>query len=133
MSIHCKVFFQNETSFEIPVEDLKERICATVKKHRTEGAYDVTVILADDDTMVRLAEEFLDEEDTLHDVLSFPYSETKPGFRQEQEIENNLLGEIAISYTKASEEAKEMEKDPVTWILELAEHGTLHLLGIHHE
>lgn len=133
MSVNCTVFFQNETMFDIPTEELKRRVSAVVRQYRTEGVYEVTVVLADDDTMVRLAEDFLDEEDTLHDVLSFPYSETKPGFRDEEELENNLLGEIAISYTKAAEEAREMGKDPTDWILELAEHGTLHLLGIHHE
>lgn len=59
------------------------------------------------------------------DVLSFNIGE---------ELENGVLhlGEIAVNIDQAKRQAAEYGNDLEHEIAELVEHGTLHLLGIHH-
>ena len=69
---------------------------------------------------------------TDHEVLSFPYNEVKRDF---VDYPDNLLhlGDIIICFPLARQMAMEENKLIDQVLAELACHGTLHLLGEHHE
>ena len=78
--------------------------------------------------VVEYARKYFDNEseDELneHPVLSFPSSEVEGNFLNPPD-DINHLGEIIVSWEKAEKTSE--------GIADLAAHGTLHLLGIHHE
>lgn len=80
--------------------------------------------------MKALAEKYLGEKDRLHSVLSFPESEVKKKFVYP---DNTIrLGDIILCYPVVVDEAKEDNMLIDDKIIELVEHGALHLLGQHH-
>ena len=82
--------------------------------------------------MINLAHQYLKENNVVHNVLSFPFTEGDKNF---VEPPDNIihLGEIVICYPKVIEEAKKESRLIEEKVLELVEHGALHLLGEHHE
>lgn len=79
-------------------------------------------LLTDDKELKRLNRDFL-EKDYPTDVLSFPAADESAGF----------IGEMAISVTRASEQAVEFGHSVEDEIAILMLHGVLHLLGMDHE
>ena len=78
-------------------------------------------LITNDDELHRLNREFR-KKDCATDVLSFPSGDG-----------NGFLGEIAISFARAREQAREYNL-PVSEELQiLMLHGILHLLGMDHE
>jgi probable rRNA maturation factor len=57
-------------------------------------------------------------------VLSFPVSS--------EEIENSILGSIALAFETVQKEALEQKKSPEDHLRHLIVHGMLHLLGYDH-
>jgi ssRNA-specific RNase YbeY (16S rRNA maturation enzyme) len=94
---------------------LGEIIERTVRNCGVVGDYEVNVYLASEKEMRSLGKKWL-KDDKLHEVISFPMEESGPGpdgvWR---------LGEIVV----LESELEYLEH----WV----EHGTLHLLGVHHE
>ena len=83
--------------------------------------------------MLRLGKIYLKETDNkIHNVLSFPESETRGEFVYPPKF-GKRLGEIYVCYQKACEEAAAEGINAEDKIYELTEHGALHLLGIHHK
>ncbi|MFC1649811.1 rRNA maturation RNase YbeY [Patescibacteria group bacterium] len=106
----------------------------TLKKFLHEkGLVDATVSVAivGKSKMLSLARDYLDEKNTLHNVLSFTESEVSDRFVDAPDNQS-FLGEIVICYSKVMEEANAERKMVDDKIVELVKHGTLHLLGIHH-
>lgn len=74
-----------------------------------------------------------EEEANDHPVLSFATQEVEYEnfiFHPEEE---NYLGEIIVSFEKAAEDAKNRSVSIEESISDLACHGLLHLIGIHHD
>ena len=95
----------------------------------------VDVALVSRQKVSELANRYLEEtgvEAGDHAVLSFPDSEVERPFVASPDS-NLYLGEIVINYPKAVELAGKSGKFVEQIVLELAEHGTLHLAGIHHD
>lgn len=95
----------------------KNIIEKTVRGHRVTGNYEVNVFLATVSEIKNLHHKYMASQgykDEYHDVLSFPLGkEVGPdGITR--------LGDIVVC---------DQEKD----VESLAEHGCLHLLGVHHE
>lgn len=67
-----------------------------------------------------------------HEVLSFGYGEVKRDFVDFPD-EILRLGDIAICFPLAQQQAMTENKMTDEVIVELAEHGILHLLGEHHQ
>jgi len=85
----------------------------------------ITVSLVKDAQMKELNSQYKNK-DYPTDVLSFETAEeTAEGMLQ--------LGEIAVNIDQAQRQAKEYGNDLEHEIAELVEHGTLHLLGVHHK
>jgi len=62
------------------------------------------------------------------DVLSFNY-EGKSVKGESTE----LLGEVFVNLDQAKRQAKDYDNTPQQEVAELAEHGILHVLGVHHK
>ncbi len=92
---------------------------------------DVNVTIVGQERMKTLAKKFLNENNTIHNVLSFPGNETSTPFQYPQD-DILHLGDIVVCYTKAFEEAKLDGMRIEDKIIELISHGGYHLLGIHH-
>ncbi len=85
----------------------------------------ITVSLVKDAQMKELNSQYKNK-DYPTDVLSFETAEETPeGILQ--------LGEIAVNIDQAERQAQEYGNDLAHEIAELVEHGTLHLLGVHHK
>lgn len=95
-----------------PIRESVERV---LRSYRRRSA-SVTVILVDDEELLRMNREFLDH-DYYTDVITFPLEE------------NPLEGEIYISLDRAREQGKEHGVTLYHEVRRLAVHGTLHLLG----
>lgn len=85
----------------------------------------ISISLVDSETLHKLNKEYL-KKDYPTDVLSFSIDE-------EIDEDTYHLGDIAISIDQAAKQSKEYDNILEEEIAELAEHGVLHLLGIHHE
>jgi probable rRNA maturation factor len=97
------------------------RAFAAELRDRVAGGRPFDILIADDAELQRLNREFLGK-DYPTDVLSFPSG--APG---------GFLGEIAISFDRAREQAARHGHDPATEIRILMLHGVLHLTGMDHE
>ncbi len=92
---------------------------------------EISVAIVGRAKMISLAKKYLKEKNTVHNVLSFTDSEVSHRFVRPPGV--TYLGEIVICYPKVIEEANLLDKRVDDRVIELAEHGALHLLGIHHE
>lgn len=98
---------------------------ASEKISETNGG-DFTVVFISDKKMRELNFNFRGKKTTT-DVLSFPFE------ADEFEVEDNNLGDIAISAEQAARQAIENNLDLETEIKQLILHGILHLCGYDHE
>jgi probable rRNA maturation factor len=88
---------------------------------RPEGDWEMSVLLADTDTVIELHRQFFDDpSDT--DVMSFPSGDLEVG-------DGNYLGDIAVSLSMAAVQAAEQGHSTGREIAYLCLHGMLHLLG----
>lgn len=89
---------------------------------------EVSVAVVAHDQLVKFARKYFDDETEeelqAHPVLSFVSSEVEGNFVAVPDNTNHL-GEIIVSWEKADKSTKE--------VADLAAHGILHLLGIHHD
>ncbi len=93
---------------------------------------DVNVAVIGESEMLRLGRKYLNPREKLHNVLSFVPGEAKHPFI---ETPKNILhlGDIAVCYPIAVEEAKRDGVLVEEKVIELLIHGAYHLLGKHHE
>ncbi len=94
---------------------------------------EISVTIVGDRKMRELNRKYREKDKTTN-VLSFPAAESKEGiaFPLKVDPEHTFLGEILVSYPQALAEAATENKMVDRKILELLEHGLLHLLGHHH-
>lgn len=130
-----KVYVYKQKPFPASAKKIKDTLIDLFKKHGIVSEYEVSVAIVDESEMEKLAKEYLKEngkEAREHPVLSFPTSEITKSFIFPPKSKL-FLGEIVVSHTKAVEEAKSRGILIDEALCELAEHGGLHLLGIHHD
>ncbi|MFP6679033.1 MAG: rRNA maturation RNase YbeY [Dehalococcoidia bacterium] len=97
------------------------------------GPDHVTLIITDDEALRKLNLEFMGYDEAT-DVLSFnsqpaSYEQIWP---QVEDEESNELGDIAISYERAVDQAKSAGHEIAHELSILTAHGVLHLLGYDH-
>lgn len=117
------VYVTRQSRYPANTKLLKER----VKRVLTErGAIDceVSIALVGERKMLELGKKYM-KDNILHEVLSFPSGTSTGGVL--------MLGDIAICYPEARKIAMKRNRMVDDVLGELAEHGTLHLLGIHHD
>jgi len=118
-----------ESRFRVNRKRIKKAILEILKKHEIKGPAEVSVAIVGDRKMRTLSKKYKGEDKT-RNVLSFPLSEGDSSYLQTEILK---LGDIVISYPQVIKEASVEEVLVDDKIDELTEHGTLHLLGIHHE
>jgi len=89
------------------------------------GDGELSILLADDDTIARLNREYLGRSGPTN-VLSFASGDTPP-------IGLDILGDIAISYDTAARQADDRGISLLDEVTILLVHGLLHLLGHIHD
>jgi len=126
------VYINKQSNFAVSVPKIKDALQKLFIKEGIVSNADVSVSIVGEKKMLTLAKKYLKENNVLHNVLSFPFAETKEPF---VEPPDNVihLGEIVFCYQKVIEEAQKEGKLIDEKFVELAEHGAMHLLGKHHE
>lgn len=116
---------QSEGEWPLDLELLRHTAVATLV-HQNAPAVEIAIVITDDESMRELNRRFRGI-DAPTDVLAFP-NETRgpfvsaPGFPR-------YLGDIAISYPRAVEQAAEAGHSVQAELQLLVVHGVLHLLG----
>ena len=127
-----KVNVEKQSSYPISTPKIKRAIKAFLKKRGVVSDSQVDVALVGEKKMRDLGKKYLKEKGNIvHNVLAFPAYEVKKEFVDPPDAMR--LGEIVVCFPKAREEAKEEGKLIDEKVLELIEHGSLHLLGFHHK
>ncbi|MGI9434106.1 MAG: rRNA maturation RNase YbeY [Geminicoccaceae bacterium] len=122
------------------IDDLEGRCLGIVEAtlaRATDEAWvrrgEVSLLLADDGEIQRLNSRYRQREKPTN-VLSFPSMDLQRGRALVQEPRGPvMLGDIAMSFERLSEEAKRDEKPVLDHFAHLLVHGTLHLVGYDHE
>ncbi|MET4003845.1 MULTISPECIES: rRNA maturation RNase YbeY [Arthrobacter] len=120
----------NESGVEAPQEELVKLIRHILTAMHLHPQTEVSVILADIETMEKLHVEWMDEPGPT-DVLSFPMDELRPGTAAEPTAPG-LLGDIVLCPVVAQEQAVSAGHSMEEELLLLTTHGMLHLMGYDH-
>lgn len=120
----------NESGVDVAQEDLVKLIKHILGAMFVHPQTEVSVILADVDTMEKLHIEWMDEPGPT-DVLSFPMDELRPGTATHQ-TPAGLLGDIVLCPVVAAEQGAAAGHSMAEELLLLTTHGMLHLMGYDH-
>lgn len=117
-----KVLITRQARYPADVRVLRKRVKDTLSAHSVSQT-EVSVALVGARKMRELGQKYLGEtaKHPVHEVLSFPLGD------------GTSLGDIVICYPEARKIAIRKNRMMDDVIGELAEHATLHLLGIHHD
>jgi metalloprotein, YbeY/UPF0054 family len=127
-----KIYVSKQSNYPVSSPKIKDAVKKLLEKEGIVSDADVSVSVVGEKKMIGLAKKYLHEINVVHNVLSFPFTESNTEFI---EPPDNIihLGEIVLCYPKIVEESKKESKLIDDKVIELAEHGTMHLLGKHHE
>lgn len=127
-----------ESNFPVPAGKIKEAVKKTLTANGIVSDSQVAVALVHRKKMAEYAAKYYHSDDTEYDdgadhpVLSFPESETEGRFVFPDDGKL-YLGEIIVSYDWCVAEAGKTGKLVEAIVVEMVEHGVLHLIGIHHD
>ena len=126
-----KVNIKKQSNYPISSTKIRKNLKNFLAGHGIVSDAEVSVALVGENKMLEIGKKYLGDK-SLHNVLSFTADEVgdKFVFPPDGVIH---LGEIIVCYSVAFEEAKKEGKLIEEKVMELIEHGALHLLGIHHE
>ncbi len=124
------VTVHNFGKYPVSAKKVKEIVKKTLVKNGILSDCEASVALVSKEKMQEYVDLYYkDGQD--HPVLSFPTTEIPSSFVMPPDGLIHL-GEIIISYPWSVKEANLTGKLVEKIVLELAEHGALHLIGIHH-
>ena len=126
-----KIYVKKQSNYPVKATVLKDKLRRFLEQKGIVSDSVVNISLVSEKKMLQLSYKFLNEKDKLHNVLSFPGSETKREFVYPDDVIQ--LGEIVVCYPVAFEEAKKGGILIEDKVYELVEHGARHLLGEHHD
>lgn len=127
-----KVHISKQSNYPISSILLRKRLADFLSRRGIVSDTEVSVYVVGEKKMKDLGKTYLGEKNKpAHSVLSFPFVESDHKFVYPPD-DVIRLGEIAICYPVAVSQASEESKLIEEKIVELAQHGALHLLGIHH-
>jgi probable rRNA maturation factor len=127
MNINVPIYI--ESRYKVNRKKIKEIVKKTLDTNGMKGEVEVSVAIVGDRKMKSLNKKYRDLDKSTN-VLSFSQLEGSSALLPEDKL---CLGDVVVSYPKAIEEASRDEMLVDDKICELVEHGTMHLLGIHHE
>ncbi len=122
---------KKQSGYKVNTKKIKKALTTSLEQSGVVSKAKVSIALVEEKEMLDLSRNYL-KDNSLHNVLSFPYSETKKKFIFPPD-KTKHLGEIVVCYPIAEKEAKMENKSVEEKIIELIEHGAQHLLGIHHK
>lgn len=129
-----RIYVTRQSRYPSEIKVIKSRVNEVLLEHNVSSAC-VSVALVGVRKMRELGMKYLGETEKhpLHEVLSFPANDsTVEKFPAIHSADLNL-GDIIICYPEARRIAMKRNRMVDDVICELAGHGTMHLLGIHHE
>jgi probable rRNA maturation factor len=126
-----KVYVKKEISCPVSTTEIKKTLSLFLEKQDIISNADVSVAIVGKPKMVYLAQKYLNEKNSVHNVLSFPYSEGGDFIYPPGGIMH--LGDIIVCYPKVLEEVKIEGVLIKEKVMELVCHGALHLMGKHHD
>ncbi|MBI4153673.1 rRNA maturation RNase YbeY [Candidatus Woesebacteria bacterium] len=126
-----KVNVKKQSNYPISSTKIRSTLKNFLAGHGIVSDAEVSVALVGRKRMLEVGKKYLKDK-SLHGLLSFTQDEVDPKFIYPPDGVIHL-GEIIICYAKAFEEAKNENKLIEEKVVELIEHGALHLLGIHHD
>jgi len=126
-----KVRVKKQSNFPVSSTKIRKNLKNFLAGHGIVSDAEVSVALVGENKMLEVGKKYLNDK-SLHNVLSFTADEADSKFVYPPDGVIRL-GEIIVCYPKAFEEAKKESKLIEEKIMELIEHGALHLLGIHHD
>jgi rRNA maturation RNase YbeY len=129
------ILFSNSSKYPVSEKKLINGLSKFFVGQDLDYDAEVSFAVIPHEEIKRLAVKYMDEtpdEAEHHPVLSFCENELEDNFASPDNTKK-YLGEIVVSYEHAAEESKENSKSIDEIILHWAEHGALHLLGIHHD
>ncbi|OGM29970.1 hypothetical protein A2801_00425 [Candidatus Woesebacteria bacterium RIFCSPHIGHO2_01_FULL_41_10] len=127
------VHIEYTAEYQIEEQSLKEAVTKLLESSGKRNA-NIVVVITNNETLANLAIQYMKEtpeEAKNHPVLSFPTGEIEGGFVFPPKI--HYLGEVLVSMDWISKEVQNTGKAPQDLVIDMALHGTLHLLGIHHD
>ena len=125
------VFVKNHSKRSINSNKIKLALTTLLEQRGVVSKTKVSVAIVDEKKMLDISRKYL-KDDKVHNVLSFTYDEVKENFVYPPD-NSKYLGEIIVCYSKAKEEARVEGISTDDRIVDLVEHGALHLIGIHHD
>jgi len=130
-----KISVFKDKQYPVSAKKIKDAVKKTLVENGIVSDSEASVALLSHAKIVKMAKQYLNEKNSLansHPVLSFPNAEIKKHFvfPPEKKI---YLGEIIVSFEKAVEIAEKEKILIEDSVLSLVEHGSLHLIGIHHD
>lgn len=126
---NIRVLLYVESRYKINRKRLKSSVLKLLKEHGIKGKAEISVAIVGDRKMKKLNKKYRDKEGTTN-VLSFSLLEGE-NFSTSSNVLR--LGDVVVSYPEVIKEAVKEEVLVDDKIEELVLHGTLHLLGIHHD
>jgi len=129
-----RVYITRQSRYPADIKAVKEKVRRVLVDNNVTDAT-LNVALVGERKIRDLAQKYLreTEKDPAHEVLSFPAVGTKRSVDFKRPEGALDLGDIAICYPEARKIAIKKNRLMDDVLGELAEHGTYHLLGIHHE
>lgn len=135
------VLISADSRYPVSRPKIKKRVEQVLESRKITSDSEVSILVCGTRKALELAKKFLDD-DSPHNVLSFPLAEedgatvsptaqSAKGFVEFHKGQI-ILGDIAVCYPLAQEEASRDNMMVDDKMMELVEHGLLHLLGEHH-
>lgn len=119
------ILISSESRYPINRKKIRQKVKQALEQYRIEDV-EVSISVVGDRKIRQLNRQYL-KIDEPTDVLSFPLEEP----RNEGGVLR--LGDVVVSYPEARKWAREKNKFVDEVVLELVEHGLLHLLGFKHD
>lgn len=121
-----------QSAYPISAKKVKEAIVKVLTDQGMVSDSEVSVALVGRNKMADYVKDYYKGDDEYdHPVLSFPNSETKERFILPPDGKIHL-GEIVVSYDECVNRARSENRLVEDVVIEMAEHGALHLIGVHH-
>lgn len=127
-----KVYVNKQSNFSVSTPKVKSALKSFLENEGIVSDSDVYVSIVGKPKMLSLAKKYLKENNVLHNVLSFPSSEIRGEFVEPPD-KTIHLGEIVLCYPKVVDEANAEGMLIDDKVIELVNHGALHLMGKHHD
>lgn len=124
------VLVSKQSNYPVSTAKVKIFLKEFFKERGITSEAEVSVALVGQKKMMGIGNKYL-KDNKLHNVLSFTEDEVDKDFKMPPG--KLYLGEIIVCFPKALAEAKDEEKRTEDKVIELIEHGALHLMGVHHE